>query len=82
MDLKNVNEALHNEKQNMMLLAFLLDSFEHFTNTLVQEHTMIILKKVKSTLFYEEWQKKLQKDNLVQDMVQDLVIQGRDARSW
>lgn len=42
-----------------MLLASILDSFEHFIDSPSQGCTTIILKKIKAALFFKEWQKKL-----------------------
>ena len=51
-DLKSVNEVLPDEKQGMMLLASLPDSFEHFTDSLLQGQTAMTLEEVQSALLY------------------------------
>lgn len=48
MNLKYVNEALPDEKQCMMSLAFLLNSFEYFMDSLLEGSTKIILEELKS----------------------------------
>lgn len=62
----------------MILLTSPPDSFEHFIDSLLQRCTTIILEEVQSALFSKKGQKKSQEDKLAQNMVEGLVIQGRD----
>lgn len=62
----------------MMLLAFLPDSFKNFIDTLVRWCNTSSLEDVKFALISKQWQKKLQDDNLSYDMMQVLVIWGRE----
>ncbi|KAL3751810.1 hypothetical protein ACJRO7_012617 [Eucalyptus globulus] len=78
MDLKNVGKILDDEEQGMMLLASLPESWEHFTDSLLQGRTTITSEEVKSALFSKEWQRKLRDDSLAQDVARGLVIRGRD----
>jgi len=48
MNLKYDNEAFPDEKQCMKLLAFLLNSFEYFMDSLLEGSTKIILEELKS----------------------------------
>jgi len=41
MNLKNVDKILDDEEQGMMLLTYLSESWEHFTDSLLQERTTI-----------------------------------------
>lgn len=45
MHLKNINEVLPDEKQDMMLLVSLADSFEHFTDSLLHGCTQLPWKR-------------------------------------
>lgn len=54
-DLKNVDKILDDEEQTMMLLASLPESWEHFTDSLLQGHTTITSEEVNSALFSKEW---------------------------
>lgn len=55
MDLKNVGKTLDNKEQGMLLLAFLLESWEHFTDSPLEGPTTIISKEVKFALLSIEW---------------------------
>ncbi|KAI6673870.1 hypothetical protein NL676_001776 [Syzygium grande] len=66
MDLKNVGKILDDEEQGMMLLASLPESWEHFTDSLLQGHTTITSEEVTPRLFSKEWQRKLRDDKLAQ----------------
>jgi len=66
LDLKNVGKILDDEEQGMMLLASLPESWEHFTDSLLQGRTTITSEEVKSALFSKEWQRKLLDDNQAQ----------------
>ena len=55
MDLKNVGKIPDDEEQDMMLLASLPKSWEHFTDSLLQGRTTITSQEVKSAMFSKEW---------------------------
>jgi len=78
MDMKNIDKILDDEEHGMMLLTSLPESWEHFTNSLLQGHTTITSKEVKSALFSKEWQRKLRDDGLAKGAAQALTIRGRE----
>ena len=78
LDLENVNIVLENEDRALILLSSLLDSYEHFVDTLLYGKQTLTLKDVKNALESKDLKKMAEGND--QSNAEGLVAKGKSDK--